>query len=68
MIQEGKLLQLCTKHTIHWKTVAVHQAEAIVYYTQQVIQGGKVLRLAEKPQKAQKFSPSKTFTVYSIIV
>ena len=35
-----------TKHTIHWKTFMVHQAEAIMYSTQQVIQGGK---LAEKP-------------------
>ena len=35
----GKLLWLCAKYTIHWKTIAVHQAAAIMYRTQQVIQG-----------------------------
>ena len=35
----GKLLRLCTKHTIHWKTFMVHQAHAIMYCTQQMIQG-----------------------------
>ena len=34
-----KLSWLCTKHTIHWKTFAVHQAHAIMYCTQQIIQG-----------------------------
>ena len=55
----GKLLRLCAKYTIHWKTFAVHQAVAIMYCTQQVIQGGKLLQSTEKPQKSQKFSPSK---------
>ena len=35
----GKLLQLCTKYTIHRKTFVMHQAVAIMYCTQQVIQG-----------------------------
>ena len=35
-----KLSRLCTKHTIHWKTFAVHQAHAIMYCIQQMIQGG----------------------------
>ena len=35
---EGKTLRLSTKHTIHWKTFAVHQAQAIMYCTQQMIQ------------------------------
>ena len=35
----GKLSQLCTQYTIHWKTFAVHQAVAIMHCTQQVIQG-----------------------------
>ena len=35
----GKLSRLCTKHTIHWKTFVVHQAHAIMYCTQQMIQG-----------------------------
>ena len=37
----GKLSRLCTKYTIHWKTFTVHQAVAIMYCTQQVIQGEK---------------------------
>ena len=37
----GKLSRLCTNHTIHWKTFAVHQAHAIMYCTQQMIQGEK---------------------------
>ena len=37
--QVGKLSRLCTKYTIHWKTFAMHQAVAIMYCTQQVIQG-----------------------------
>ena len=35
----GKLSRLCAKYTIHWKTFEVHQAVAIMYCTQQVIQG-----------------------------
>ena len=35
----GKLSRLCTKHIIHWKTFAVHQAHAIMYCTRQMIQG-----------------------------
>ena len=35
----GELLRLCTKYTIYWKTFTVHQAVAIMYCTQQVIQG-----------------------------
>ena len=34
-----KLSRLYTKHTIHWKTFAVHKAHAIIYCTRQVIQG-----------------------------
>ena len=59
----GKLSRLCTKHTIHWKTFAVHQAHAIMYCTQQMIQRGKLSRLAKK---LRKFSPSKVlpYTLY----
>ena len=35
----GKFSWLCTKYIIHWKTFAAHQAMAIMYCTQQVIQG-----------------------------
>ena len=38
------------------KKRAIHQAHAIMYCTQQMIQGGKLSRLAKKPRK---FSPSK---------
>ena len=31
----AKLSRLCTKHTIHWKIFAVHQAHAIMYCTHQ---------------------------------
>ena len=34
-----KLLWLCAKYTIHWKTFVVHQAVTFMYCTQQVIQG-----------------------------
>ena len=35
----GKLSRLCTKHTIHWKIFTGHQVHAIMYCTQQMIQG-----------------------------
>ena len=35
----GKLSRLCAKYTIHWKIFAVHQVVAIMYCTQQMIQG-----------------------------
>ena len=42
-----KLSRLCTKHTIHWKTFAVHQAHTIMYciYTANDSRG-KLSRLA----------------------
>ena len=39
MLYTGKLSRLCAKYTIHWKTFTVHQAVAIMYCTQLVIQG-----------------------------
>ena len=36
---EGKTFTIWTKHTVHWKTFAVHQAKAIMYCTQQMILG-----------------------------
>ena len=35
----GENFRGCAQNIIHWKTFAVHQAEAIMYRTQQVIQG-----------------------------
>ena len=59
----GKLLQLYTKHTIHWKSFTMHQAEAIMYCVQQVIHGGEFLWLAAKLQKPRKFSPQNNCCV-----
>ena len=57
-----KLSQLCTKYTIHWKTFAVHLAEAFIYCTQQVIQGENFCN----PLKNRKNRES--FAVYGIII
>ena len=59
----GKLSRLCTKHTIHWKTFAVHQAHAIMYCTQQVIQGEN-FRGWLKTAKTTKVFPLESFAVY----
>ena len=56
MFRGRKLSWLYTKHTIHWKTFSVHQAEAIMYCIQQMIQREKFCTLAKK---LQKFSLSK---------
>ena len=60
----GKLSRLCTKHTIHWKTFAVHQAHAIMYCTQQMIQGENF----RDWQKNHEVFPLESFAVYGIIV
>ena len=56
----GKLLRLFTKHTVHWKTFVVHQAHAIMYYTQQVIQGVK-FRDWLKNRKNRESFPTRKF-------
>ena len=38
-LSRGKTFTVVHKNTIHWKTFAVHQAHAIMYCTQQMIQG-----------------------------
>ena len=60
----AKLLWLCEKYTIHWKTFAVHQAMAIMYCTQQVIQGENFHNRL-KTAKTMKFFPLESFAVYS---
>ena len=60
--QGGKLLRLCTKHTIHWKTFAVHQAHAIMYCTQQMIQGENFRDWL----KNRESFPLESFAVYGI--
>ena len=56
----GKLLRLCAKYTIYWKTFAVHQAMAIIYCTQQVIQGENF----RDRLKAAKVFPLDSFPIY----
>ena len=52
----GKLSRLCTKHTIHWKTFAVHQAHAINYCTQQMIQGENFRDWLKNREKHESFA------------
>ena len=55
----GKLSRLCTKHTIHWKTFAVHQAYAIMYCTQQMIQGENFRDWLKNRENRESFPPRK---------
>ena len=55
----GKLSRLCTKHTIHWKTFAVHQAHAIMYCTQQMIQGENFRDWLKNRKNRESFPPRK---------
>ena len=61
--QGGKLSRLCAKHTIHWKPFAVHQAHAIMYCTQQMIQGEN-FRDWLKTAKTAKVFPLESFAIY----
>ena len=60
-----KLSRLCTKHTIHWKTFAVHQAHAIMYCTQQMIQGENFRDWLKNRENHESF-PFESFAVYGI--
>ena len=57
----GKLLRLCTKYTIHWKTFAVHQAVAIMYWPQQVIQGENFRDQLKNHKNRESFAIYRTF-------
>ena len=61
----GKLLRLCTKHTIHWKTFVVHQAHTIMYCTQQMIQEENYCDWL-KTAKTAKVFPLESFAVYGM--
>ena len=61
-LSRGKLSQLRTKHTIHWKTFAVHQAHAIMYCTQQMIQGENF----HDWLKTAKVFPLESFAAYGM--
>ena len=65
----GKLSRLCTKHTIHWKTFAVHQAHAIIYCTQQMIQGENFRDWLENHESfpPRKFCRIRYFVVASLL-
>ena len=56
----GKVSQLCTKYTIHRKTFAVNQAVAIIYCTQQVIQGENFHDRLKNRKKLEKIFPHET--------
>ena len=53
----GKLSRLCTKHTIHWETFVAHQAHAIMYCTQQMIQGGNFCDWLKNRENCKSFPP-----------
>ena len=53
----GKLSRLRIKHTIHWKTFVVHQAHAIMYCTQQMIQGGNFCYWLKNSENCKSFPP-----------
>ena len=55
----GKFSRLCTKHTIHWKTFAVHQAHAIMYCTRQMIQGENFRDWLKNRENHKSFPPRK---------
>ena len=63
----GKLSQLCTKHTIHWKTFAVHQAHAIMYCTQQMIQGENFHNWLKNRKNRESFPPRKFYRIQYIL-
>ena len=53
-------MRLCTKHTIHCrKTFAVHQAHAIMYCTQQMIQGENFRDWLKNRENHESFPPRK---------
>ena len=64
----GKLSRLCTKHTIHWKTFAVHQAHAIMYCTQQMIQGENFHDWLKNCENRESFPPQKFCRIRYIVV
>ena len=53
----GETSCLCANYTIHWKTVIVHQAEAVMYHTQQMIQGENFHDWLKNLENLQKFPP-----------
>ena len=55
----GKLSRFCTKHTIHWKAFAVHQAHAIMYCTRQMIQGENFRDWLKNRENRESFPPRK---------
>ena len=62
--QGEKLSRLCLKYTIHWKIFVVHQAVAIFYYTQQVIQGENFCDRLKNCENSKSF-PLESFAIYN---
>ena len=49
----------CAQNTIHWKIFAVHQAHAIMYCTQQMIQGENFRDWLKNCENRESFPPRK---------
>ena len=62
-LSRGKTFAVVHKHTIHRKTFAVHQAQAIMYCTQQMIQGENLRDWL----KTAKVFPLESFAVYGML-
>ena len=58
-LSRGKTFAVVHKHTIHWKTFAVHQAHAIMYCTQQIIQGENFRDWLKNRENRESFPPRK---------
>ena len=56
---EGENFHGCAQNTIHWKTFAVHQAHAIMYCTQQMIQGENFRDWLKNHENRKSFPPQK---------
>jgi len=64
----GKLSRSCIKYTIHWKTFAVHQAVAIMYCTQPMIQGENFRDWLKNRENCESFPTRKLHHVYGNII
>ena len=65
-LSRGKLSRLFTKHTIHWKTFAMHQVHAIMYCTRQVIQGENFCDWLKNHKKVLLYAVYKKYCVYDV--
>ena len=57
-----------TKYTTHWKTFTVHQAVAIMYCTQQVIQGKNFRDRLKYCKNRESFAVYGTIQLYMSMI